>query len=62
MGRMKNLQQQIETYTEAPFKIQKEYCKGIFKVMNEKDIKFLLKNARGNLKVAMTLALGDLNE
>lgn len=61
MGRMKDLEIEIKC-EEKPFKIQRMLYKEFFKIIPQSDIDYLLKKARGNNKVAMVLALGDIKE
>lgn len=47
---------------EQPLKVKRVAYKDFFEVAPTKLIKKMVLNARGNDKVAMILALGDLNE
>ena len=59
MGKMKNLEIELQC-NDKPFQIQRAVYKELFKVTPQSDIDYVLKNARGNNKVAMVLALGDI--
>jgi len=61
MGKMKNIDIEIHS-TDNSLKIQRAVYRDFFRILPQEDIEYMLKKARGNNKVAMTLALGDLNE
>ena len=61
MGKMKNIDIEIHS-NDNSLKIQRALYKDLFKILPQKDIQYMLKKARGNSKVAMVLALGDIKE
>lgn len=61
MGKMKNIDIEIHS-NDNSLKIQRALYKDLFKILPQKDIQHMLKKARGNNKVAMVLALGDIKE
>ena len=61
IGKMKNIDIEIQS-TDGSLAIQREVYKNIFRVLSKSDIDYAIKKARGNSKVAMTLALGDIKE
>ena len=61
IGKMKNIDIEIQS-TDGSLAIQREVYKNIFRVLSKSDIDYAIKKARGNSKVAMTLALGDKKE
>lgn len=61
MGKMKNIDIEIHSIDNS-LKIQRALYRDLFKILPQEDIRYMLKKARGNSKVAMTLALGDIKE
>lgn len=61
IGKMKNIDIEIHS-TDNSLKIQRAIYRDLFQILPQKDIQYMLKKARGNNKIAMVLALGDLNE
>lgn len=61
MGKIKNIDIEIHS-TDNSLKIQRAVYKDFFKVLPQSEIEYMLRKARGNNKVAMTLALGDIKE
>ena len=61
MGKMKNIDIEIHS-NDNSLKIQRAIYRDLFQILPQKDIRYMLKRARGNNKVAMTLALGDIKE
>lgn len=61
MDKMKSLEIELQC-NNKPLQIQRAVYRELFKVTPQSDIDYVLKKARGNNKVAMVLALGDLNE
>lgn len=61
MGKMSNIDIEIHS-TDSSLKIQRAVYRDFFKVLPQSDIDYMLKKARGNSKVAMVLALGDIKE
>lgn len=58
---MKNIDIEIHSIDNS-LKIQREVYRDFFKILPQEDIEYMLKKARGNSKVAMVLALGDIKE
>jgi len=58
---MKNIDIEIHS-ADNSLKIQRALYKNFFKILPQSDIDYMIKNARGNDKVAMVLALGDIKE
>lgn len=61
MGKMKNIDIEINS-TDNSLKIQRAIYRDFFKILPQEDIQYMLRKARGNNKVAMVLALGDIKE
>lgn len=61
MGKMKNIDIEIHS-TDSSLKIRRALYKDFFRILPKEDIEYMLKKARGNNKVAMVLALGDIKE
>lgn len=61
MGKMKNIDIEIHSIDNS-LKIQRALYRDFFKILPQEDIRYMLRKARGNSKVAMTLALGDIKE
>ena len=61
MGKMKNIDIEIHS-NDNSLKIQRAIYRDLFQILPQKDIRYMLKRARGNNKVAMVLALGDIKE
>ena len=58
---MKNIDIEIQS-TDNSLAIQRAMYRDIFRVLSKSDIDYVIKKARGNTKVAMILALGDIKE
>ena len=58
---MKNIDIEIQSIDDS-LAIQRAVYRDIFRVLSKSDIDYVIKNARGNNKVAMILALGDIKE
>ncbi len=61
MGKMKNIDIEIHSIDNS-LKMQRVLYRNLFKILPQEDIRYMLRKARGNSKVAMTLALGDIKE
>lgn len=61
IGKMKNIDIEIQS-TDNSLAIQRAVYRDIFRVLSKSDIDYVIKKARGNNKVAMILALGDIKE
>ena len=61
MGKMKNIDIEINS-TDNSLKIQRAIYRDFFKILPQEDIQYMLRKARGNNKVGMVLALGDIKE
>jgi len=61
IGKMKNIDIEIQSVDDS-LAIQRAIYRDIFRVLSKSDIDYAIKKARGNSKVAMTLALGDIKE
>ena len=61
IGKMKNIDIKIQS-ADNSLAIQREVYRGFFRFLPKSDIDYAIKKARGNTKVAMILALGDIEE
>ena len=59
--KMKNINIEIQSIDDS-LAIQRAVYRDIFRVLSKSDIDYVIKKARGNNKVAMILALGDIKE
>ena len=58
---MKDIDIEIHSIDNS-LKTQRTLYRNLFKILPQEDIQYMLRKARGNSKVAMTLALGDIKE
>ena len=61
IDKMKNIELEIQP-PDHSLAIQRAVYRDIFRVLSKSDIDYVIKKARGNSKVAMILALGDIKE
>ena len=61
MSKVKNIEIELQC-NDRPFQVQRAVYRELFKTAPQSDIDYVLKKARGNSKVAMVLALGDIKE